>query len=243
MPHPTVKDPSPESLPKRAKPDHEAMYHRLRENICLLDLPPGAILSENQLAAEFGASRTPVRRVLHRLEMDGLVRSKHGVGTIVTPINLPDLRQIYALRLLLTDFVADLPAIHVRDEHIRTISHMRDQYAVLKAGPPNVRDLARLYISYEDELSKAIGSVPLGEIVDRLFIQTMRIWVQLLPELPWEAEAQALIDELSDVIDVLSQRNMALLAERRRFYMQGYLGRLGDYLKSSGGQTQYPAGG
>ncbi|MGH1484160.1 MAG: GntR family transcriptional regulator, partial [Geminicoccales bacterium] len=64
------------------------IYEELRGRICLLDYEPGAIIKERELANEFGVSRTPLRRVLQKLESDGLVLSKQGHGTVVTEIDL-----------------------------------------------------------------------------------------------------------------------------------------------------------
>ena len=44
-----------------AKVSQEAIYEQLRERICLLQYPPGAVLSENALAAEFGPARETYR--------------------------------------------------------------------------------------------------------------------------------------------------------------------------------------
>ncbi|MEO8530060.1 MAG: GntR family transcriptional regulator, partial [Deltaproteobacteria bacterium] len=62
----------------------ERLYREIRLRICMLDYPPGMRLSEEAMAREFGVSRTPLRRVLGRLETEGLVQSVHGVGTMVT---------------------------------------------------------------------------------------------------------------------------------------------------------------
>src|SRR5690606_38977516 len=55
-----------------ARERFERIYRILRNRICLLEYPPGARLSEEELAEEFRISRTPVRRVLARLESEGL---------------------------------------------------------------------------------------------------------------------------------------------------------------------------
>ena len=49
--------------------------------------------------AKDGVSRTPIRRVLHKLEFEGLVRIKNGVGTIVTDIDLKTFKETYDLRM------------------------------------------------------------------------------------------------------------------------------------------------
>jgi DNA-binding GntR family transcriptional regulator len=90
------------------KDRHAAMHASLRQRICLLDYPPGTQLSEIALAKEFGTSRTPMRRVLARLEEEGLVQSVHGVGTLVTDADITELEQAYRLRVELTALTGQL---------------------------------------------------------------------------------------------------------------------------------------
>ena len=75
----------------------ERMYKAIRDRICLLEYEPGARLSEEELAREFGVSRTPLRRVLSRLESEGLLESRHGVGTFVTDVDIDALLPVYRL--------------------------------------------------------------------------------------------------------------------------------------------------
>ena len=62
-------------VPLRRKPPSrerfERLYATIRERICLLEYAPLQRLSEEELAAEFKVSRTPIRRVLTRLEAEG----------------------------------------------------------------------------------------------------------------------------------------------------------------------------
>ncbi len=54
----------------------------LRARICLA--PPGKpyVIHENEVAADHGLSRSPVRQVLQRLALEGFVEVKVGVGTV-----------------------------------------------------------------------------------------------------------------------------------------------------------------
>ncbi len=88
-----------------AKERFDRIYNTIRDQICLLEYAPGTRLSEEELAKQFDTSRTPVRRVLARLEAEGLVASVHGVGTIVTDPDLDEVFQIYRLRLELAELV------------------------------------------------------------------------------------------------------------------------------------------
>ncbi|HET7769175.1 MAG TPA: GntR family transcriptional regulator, partial [Chloroflexota bacterium] len=52
---------------------HERAYEALLQLIALGDLPPGAQLDEQTLAARLGISRTPIRAAIARLVQEGLV--------------------------------------------------------------------------------------------------------------------------------------------------------------------------
>src|ERR1700761_2043851 len=74
-----------------------SLYERLRDAILSLELAPGARLSERGLEPEFGASRTPIRAALMRLESEGLVQ-RDGKNWQVTPINLEEIQALYEYR-------------------------------------------------------------------------------------------------------------------------------------------------
>src|SRR4051794_16254292 len=83
------------------------MYTQLRDRICTNRYPPGTILSETELATEFGVSRTPLRRVLQRLSYDGLVEIRNGVGNYVTDVDTRTVADLYRLRMRLAELIGE----------------------------------------------------------------------------------------------------------------------------------------
>jgi DNA-binding GntR family transcriptional regulator len=63
------------------------VYETLRRRLLTLELPPGAALSENELAAALGVSRTPVRESLILLAEEGLVEVYPQVGSFVSRVD------------------------------------------------------------------------------------------------------------------------------------------------------------
>jgi len=59
----------------------------LRRGIISLELAPGSPVSENELAARLGVSRTPVRESLILLQEDGLVQVFPQLGTFVSRVD------------------------------------------------------------------------------------------------------------------------------------------------------------
>ncbi|TQM27580.1 GntR family transcriptional regulator [Microbacterium kyungheense] len=70
---------------------------RLRTAVLSLELMPGERLSERGLESLLGASRTPIRAALMRLENEGLTQ-REGRGWQVTPIDLTEIRAVMEYR-------------------------------------------------------------------------------------------------------------------------------------------------
>ncbi|ANB09833.1 GntR family transcriptional regulator [Streptomyces ambofaciens] len=63
------------------------IYLKLRQMVLTLELAPGAALSENELAASMGVSRTPVRESLILLAQEGLVQVFPKIGSFVSRVD------------------------------------------------------------------------------------------------------------------------------------------------------------
>ena len=73
-------------------------YEALVDAIRHLRLPPGSVLSENDLAVRLQVSRTPVREAISRLVEAGLVQVLPQVGTRVSPIALREVAEAQFIR-------------------------------------------------------------------------------------------------------------------------------------------------
>ena len=84
------------------------VYRRIREAIVDGSLEPGEQLRDTEIAAWLGVSRTPVREALLRLAEAGLVVAQPGRSTIVTELDLRDVRDA-------RDVVAAMHELAVRE--------------------------------------------------------------------------------------------------------------------------------
>ena len=69
----------------------------LRERLRTGVLPPGTVLSQAEIAAEYGVSRIPVRDALHVLAAEGLVELRVS-GAVVTGLSIRELQELYEMR-------------------------------------------------------------------------------------------------------------------------------------------------
>lgn len=79
-------------------PSRREVYETLRRQVVTLELPPGTPLSENELAAAMGVSRTPVRESLILLSREGLVQVFPKVGSFVSRVDLRKVADAQFLR-------------------------------------------------------------------------------------------------------------------------------------------------
>src|SRR6266545_593508 len=78
----------------------EVVHDRLREAILRGELDPRMPISQVQLAARLGVSRTPLREALRMLQREGLIDSAPNRRVRVAELSMTDLEQVYASRVL-----------------------------------------------------------------------------------------------------------------------------------------------
>ncbi|MDP5307284.1 GntR family transcriptional regulator [Paracoccus spongiarum] len=76
----------------------DQIYEALYERVINLTLPPGARLSEAEVAAQMGVSRQPVRDAFYRLSQQGFIVIRPQRATVVTRISEEAIRQAHFIR-------------------------------------------------------------------------------------------------------------------------------------------------
>jgi DNA-binding GntR family transcriptional regulator len=201
------------------------IYREIRERICLLDYAPGYRLNERKLALEFSISRTPMRDVLQRLEHDGLIESKHGLGTLVTTIKLEKVREIYLIRMRLADAIGDLHPIFVSDDDLKMMRQIETACVDL-VEKPSKRQFAIVNIRYNSFLHNLPRNETVRKINDNLFFQSARFWFLLLDDLDFSEEAIKLMEEVRMSRQVLELGDIRLLASIHKTHLNDVLARV-----------------
>lgn len=205
-----------------------AGIHRiLKDRICFFDYPPGALLREAKLAAEFGVSRTPIRQALQQLEFERLVDVRDGVGTIVTGVEFGALRSVYELRLWIAELIGDASPADVPGDTLATIDDLIGRAAKLRAQP-NVREFWRVESDRHRLINGVIGNDALKELHDRLFTQTVRVWYGIV-ETIWEEAMDALTDELEELRRAIVAGDVRAIGLLSRNYVSYSIARIERY--------------
>jgi DNA-binding GntR family transcriptional regulator len=93
----------------------EAVAAALRAGILRGRVAAGARLDIEEIAAQHGVSRTPVRDALKQLEAEGLVRVLPYRGVEVTRLSADDFRELFAIRIALERLAVGEAAQRISD--------------------------------------------------------------------------------------------------------------------------------
>ena len=208
---------------------HLRIYKTIRERISLLKYAPGAVLNETELAGEFEVSRTPIRRVLQRLNYEGLTEIRNGVGTIVKDIDLKTLKEIYDLRMHLAELMGELSPVEFSQSQLTGLQDLLKEAKALKVNQ-DYEAYAQLCNDLEEIILDMTGSAPLREITDLLYYRVSRIWFTFLPHLDWKEMVDFQIKEISSMIDAVKRNDVKGVGQIRRLHLHGVLTYLSQYL-------------
>lgn len=208
----------------------DQIYATLRMRICLLDYPPGMRLTEDVLAEEFETSRTPIRRVLARLEDEGMLLSVHGVGTIVTDIDLDELAQVYQLRIELAELVGRLAPVAPDEAAIAAFRRVLTRCDALVKNP-DARGFAETNMDFFRLLNGLSANEPFRLISERLYYQTSRMWLKNASRLGHYEEMLGneiaiFRREVADIVAAVEIGNLEIVGHIRRSHIAMSFARL-----------------
>ncbi|KFE35276.1 GntR family transcriptional regulator [Thioclava atlantica] len=205
----------PERL--RARDRYDLIHDEIRSRICLLDYRPGMKLSEFALAEEFGISRTPLRRVLGRLEDEGMLRSVHGVGTFVTDVDHAELAQVYRLRRELAVLQTTLDPVPPSPALLSRLEALLQRALALKSTP-SARAFSELDRDTFLTLLDLTANGPLRAMSEALYFRTARIWLQQVTasQIDLMQEIEIYADELREILRALRLGDLDAVGHIRR---------------------------
>lgn len=106
------------------------VHDQLRASILRGEFDSDAPISQVQLAARLGVSRTPLREALRMLQREGLIESEPNRRVRVAQLTVADLVQLYAARIVIESLGARLAVPNLTAEDLaemrRLLSEMTD---------------------------------------------------------------------------------------------------------------------
>jgi len=164
----------PVPLSRSSRQLHSLAYALLKERIISNRYPGGSHILEEQLAADLGISRTPLKEALVNLQAEGLVRMIPRRGVLVVPLTATDVIEIYTVLEALEDLAVRL--IGDREDNRADIKTLQDDVAAMQAALRE-DDLDRWAVAderFHAQLVAASGNSRLIRAAQTLLTQSQR---------------------------------------------------------------------
>lgn len=147
------------------------MYDKIVAGLTEQRIPPGTRLREEKLAVLFEVSRTQVRKVLHRLELEGLVKREPNRGVTVVSPDQGETREIFEARRLIEPWVVARLCGHCSKRGVLGLRRIvRDEQLAHDAG--DRRTAVRLSGEFHRALAAAAGNRAIAKSMDELTLRT-----------------------------------------------------------------------
>jgi DNA-binding GntR family transcriptional regulator len=161
----------------------ERAYLELRDRIVTLSLAPGTALREDELMAELGIGRTPLREAVKRLALENLLSVQPRRGTFVSEVEAADIVNITEVRAELEGYAAELAAMRMDVVARAAAEELLKEVEDLN-GPAETGRLMRFDERIHRFTWDSCGNQYLAETLERYFTLSLRIWYLVLDRVP-----------------------------------------------------------
>lgn len=114
-----------DALPEDGRFASGKVVEHLRGLILSGVLAPGARIRQEEVAAELGSSRLPVREALQILRHQGLVRLRPNAGASVMPFDPAECDLIYRVRGQVEPIILSESVAHLSDEQVAELNRLQ----------------------------------------------------------------------------------------------------------------------
>ncbi|AXJ94569.1 MULTISPECIES: GntR family transcriptional regulator [unclassified Sphingomonas] len=150
----------------------DQVFEIVLERIVSGEIPTGAPIRQDALAADLGVSKIPLREALARLEQEGLLVSQANRGYTVRPMSAEQADEIYALRLAIEPAAAARAA---REASVREQAEAEAAFHALDtAAAENLTEVAVRNRDFHTALVRPGGRVLTTQLVERLAVLAER---------------------------------------------------------------------
>jgi DNA-binding GntR family transcriptional regulator len=134
---------------QRPRSLRDQVYDRLRSAILSGELAAGAPMIEAEIAAMLGASRTPVREALRRLETEGMLEPRGARGSVVRELKRDEIDCIFEIREALETLAARRASRRMNEADYAELERIVDR---MKKHVEEAGEMERLDTLFHDRI-------------------------------------------------------------------------------------------
>ncbi|REF73098.1 GntR family transcriptional regulator [Paracoccus pantotrophus] len=179
----------------------------LRRRILLMEIAPGAVIDEQELAEEFGLSRPPVRELMRQMAGEGYIELEANRPARATSMSYHALRDFYLVAPMIYIASTRLAAENARPADIAKLRRIQDEFrAAVEGGDVDARIFAN--DAFHLEIGNIARNAYLLPSLRRLLIDHARIGrTYYRDDVSDKAELATAAAQHDQIIDAIERRD------------------------------------
>lgn len=195
----------------------EYALRMIKDNIIRLELAPGSCISENELAAHLGLSRTPVREALMDLARVKIVEIAPQRRTVVSYIKYDMVEEARFVRRVLECAVVELVCdFRTEEDLLRLEENVRLQRFFLEGG--NYGGIMELDMQFHEMLFAIAQKQQAYQMVQHMGIHFDRVRSMALSEV----KDMKIVEDHSRIVEALRARNAVEARKQLELHLDRY---------------------
>jgi len=146
----------------------QQIANSMKEEILSGKYPPGVRIRQEDIAEQFGASRSPVREALRILEAEGLINLVAHTGAWISHLSLAECEEMYQLRERIEPLLLRLSIAHISESAIKELQSLSEKMEATK----DVETFLKLDREFHLLSYSGAETVLVGDMVNRLWNTT-----------------------------------------------------------------------
>lgn len=200
-------------------------YEQIKDLIVRNQLRPNQEIVIDQLAQELGMSHTPVREALIKLELDGLVTMERHKTPRVSAISMQDIRDMYAVRMLLEGWAASQAALYLSPEQLYRMAELLER-ARQEASEHRYAIHLRADLEFHQLILSSVNNALFLRLMTSVTDQTLRLR-SLVQTVATDHIAQ-IVNEHAEILAALRAREPELARQRMVAHLEAAMRRTLD---------------
>lgn len=197
---------------KNSPVNTEHVYSAIRKRILKLELEPGRKISENQMAEEYGVSRSIIHSAFVRLNQQGLLTVYPQRGTYVTPIDFGYIEDLLVLRTAVEkESVYELFELVNEDKRLELIRQLEENLEKQEAYRRDETyglNFQKLDSEFHKLIVGSVGRYRLVEILGDLMLHIVR-WRNF--DVAFDKRMPILIDQHRRIVEAMKTGDFLLV--------------------------------
>ena len=211
------------------------VYRVLKDNIMCLELKPGELLSESDLAKKLNVSRTPIREVLIKLKAEKLIEVKPQAGTYVSLIDWNLIEEAIFIRYNLEKEALKEACENFSDDILMEMEKCLFAQKLIAQKGDNLLEFHNLDKEYHRLLFVGINKSNVWESICNISTHYNRI--RLLAEMKLNKEF--LVDQHITYLDIIKNKDSNIIDEVVSHHIKEPVGQWKKLIKEESEISKY----